>query len=214
VLRQELPHVAPAARIPTLTPSEGLANEDDLGAILARIAAEVRARRPPDGMVTRIVAIDGLGGSGKSSFALQVSRALGGAVIVQTDDFATWDNPIDWWPHLLEQVLIPISRVEVARFERSRWGREADSELVVDPTEYLVLEGVTASRKAFAPYLTYSVWVDAPAPLRLQRGLDRDGPTALAQWQAWMAEEERYRRRERPDEGADLVVRGDRDLWT
>lgn len=166
-------------------------------------------------MVTRIVAIDGLGGSGKSSFALQLSRALGGAVIVHTDDFATWHNPIDWWPRLLEQALIPISRSEVARFERSRWGREADGEIVVvDPTEYLVLEGVTASREAFAPYLTYAVWVDAPAPLRLQRGLDRDGPTALEQWQAWMAQEERYRLRERPDERADLVVRGDRDLWT
>jgi uridine kinase len=166
-------------------------------------------------MATRIVAIDGLGGSGKSSFALHLARELGGAVIVQTDDFATWDNPIDWWPDLLERVLVPISRGESARFTRSRWGREADGELVVvQPTEFLILEGVTASCDAFAPYLTYSIWVEAPEPLRLQRGLDRDGPSAGAQWEAWMAQEERYRSRERPDERADLVVRGDRDLWS
>ena len=63
------------------------------------------------------------------------------------------------------------------------------------------------------PYVTYSIWVDAPAEVRLQRGLDRDGPAALEQWQAWMAEEDEYRSRERPDERADLVIRGDRDLW-
>jgi hypothetical protein len=148
--------------MPTLPPSEGLSSDEDLGAILARIDRELRARRPPDGMLTRIVAIDGLGGSGKSSFALRLSRELGGAVIVQTDDFATWDNPIDWWPDLLEWVLIPISR-GAARFERSRWGREADGKLVVvKPTEFLILEGVTASRDAFAPYLTYSIWIETP----------------------------------------------------
>jgi uridine kinase len=200
--------------MPTLPPSEGLSSDEDLGAILARIDRELRARRPPDGMLTRIVAIDGLGGSGKSSFALRLSRELGGAVIVQTDDFATWDNPIDWWPDLLEWVLIPISRGEAARFERSRWGREADGKLVVvEPTEFLILEGVTASRDAFAPYLTYSIWIETPESLRLQRGLDRDGPTAREQWQAWMAQEDRYRSSERPDERADLVVRGDRNLW-
>ena len=166
-------------------------------------------------MVTRVVAIDGLGGSGRSTFALQLSAYLGGVAIIQTDDFATWDNPTDWWPDLLERVLIPLSRSEVARFERSRWGREADGELVVvEPTEFLVLEGVTATREAFTPYLTYSIWVDAPAALRLQRGLDRDGPTAIEQWRAWMAQEERYRLRERPDERADLVVQGNSDLWS
>jgi uridine kinase len=201
--------------MPTLTPSQGLANHDDLGAILVRITREIRARRPPDGMDTKIVAIDGLGGSGKSSFALHLSRALGGVAIVHTDDFATWDNPIEWWPELLERVLIPLSRSEVARFERSPWRRKADGALVVvRPNEFLVLEGVTASREAFAPYLTYSIWIDAPASLRLQRGLDRDGPTALEQWQAWMAQEEHYRLRERPDKRADLVVRGDRNLWS
>ena len=201
--------------MPTLTPSEGLSSYEDLGAILARIDRELRARRPPGEMLTRIVAIDGLGGSGKSSFALHLSRELGGAVIVQTDDFATWDNPIDWWPDLLERVLIPISRGSAARFERSRWGREADGELVVvEPTEFLILEGVTASRDAFAPYLTYSIWLETPESLRLQRGLDRDGPTAREQWQAWMAHEHCYRSNERPDERADLVVRGDANLWT
>jgi uridine kinase len=193
---------------------EPIADEGGLDGLLARITGEVRARRPPARMGTRIVAIDGLGGSGKSSFARHLARALGEAPIVQTDDFATWDNPIDWWPQLLERVLIPLSKGEPAQLDRSHWGGQRDGELVVvDPTEFLILEGVTASREAFAPYVTYSIWVEAPAELRLQRGLDRDGPDALEQWQAWMAEEDRYCVRERPDERADLVIHGDRNVW-
>ena len=188
--------------------------DDGLETVLARINDEVRERRPPDGMVTRIVAIDGCGGAGKSSFAHHLSRALDGAAIVHTDDFASWDNPIDWWPHLVERLLVPISRSEVALFAPSRWESGPDPEVVVvEATEFLILEGVTASREAFMPYVTYSIWIDTPPKLRLQRGLERDGRVALKQWQTWMAEEDRYRSRERPDHRADLVIRGDRDLW-
>lgn len=189
-------------------------DDDGLEGLLDRIAREVRTRRPPGGIGTRIVAIDGLGGSGKSSFARHLSRRLGDAPIVPTDDFASWDNPLDWWPDLLEKLLVPISQGEVARYEKSHWGGPTDGEaVVVEPAELLIVEGVTASREAFAPYTTYSVWVEAPAEVRLRRGLDRDGQDAREQWRAWMAEEERYRTAERPDERADLVVRGDRDLW-
>ena len=191
-----------------------MAVADGLDGLLARIAGDARERRPPDGMRTRIVAIDGLGGSGKSSFARHLARALGDAPIVQTDDFATWDNPVDWWPQRLVRVLVPLSRGEPARWERSHWGGDTDGELVeIEPTDFLILEGVTASREAFASYLTYSIWVAAPAELRLRRGLDRDGPEALEQWRAWMTEEDEYLERERPDERADLVIPGDRDLW-
>ena len=190
------------------------AHEEELAGLLNGIVREVRARRPPGGMATRIVAIDGPSGSGKSSFARHLASAFGGTPILQTDDFATWDNPIDWWPELLERVLVPLWRGETARFGRSRWGPDTGGELVVvEPADVLILEGVTATREAFMQYLTYSIWVDAPAEVRLQRGLDRDGSEALEQWQAWMAEEDEYRSRERPDERADLVIRGDRDLW-
>jgi uridine kinase len=202
------------ARIRVVAPPAGLA-DDGLEELLARIAREVHERRPPAGMSTRIVAVDGHGGSGKSTFARHLARVFGDVPIVHTDDFASWENPVDWWPQLLELVLVPLSRNEPARFERSQWGDDGTVELVeVEPTEFVVLEGVTASREAFAPYLTYSIWIDAPAELRLQRGLARDGSEALEQWQAWMAGEDRYVARERPDQRADLVIQGDRDLWT
>jgi uridine kinase len=180
-------------------------------ALFARIADAVAHRQPPGGMRTRIVAVDGAGGSGKSTFARQLAAALGDCAIVHTDDFASWDNPVDWWPELIAEVLAPISRGEPARFRPSQWtpGRQPQA-VELAPTEFLVLEGVTASRRAFRPYLTYAVWIETSAELRLRRGLARDGEQARPQWEAWMAEEDGYREREHPERTADLVVSGER----
>jgi uridine kinase len=49
-------------------------------------------------MTTRVIAIDGPGGSGKSTLAENLSPALGHAPIIHTDDFASWDVPLEWWP--------------------------------------------------------------------------------------------------------------------
>jgi uridine kinase len=165
-------------------------------------------------MRTRIVAIDGPGGAGKSTFAGLLAARLGGAPIVHTDDFASWDNPVDWWPRLVAEVLEPLSRGETPRFQRSAWEPGGDRGWAeVQRAPVVVLEGVTASREAFRPYLTYAVWIDAERDVRLARGLARDGEEARGDWKRWMEGEDRYRERERPDERADLVVRGDRDLW-
>jgi uridine kinase len=188
---------------------------DGLAALLARIATALRARQPPKGMATRIVAIDGLGGAGKSTLAEHLSVTLGGADIIHTDDFASWENPIDWWPQLIEKVLEPVSRNEPVRFRRSQWDAGNDLDWVeFRPDDFLIVEGVSAAREAFAPYLTYAIWVEAPEEVRLRRGLERDGRTARKQWELWMTEEAIYRSRERPDKRADLVIRGDCDIWT
>ena len=84
----------------------------------------------------------------------------------------------------------------------------------VVPAEFVTLEGVSSSSEAFRPFLTYSIWIETPRELRLRRGLERDGEEARAQWEQWMAEEDDYVRREKPQERADLVVPGDRNLWS
>jgi uridine kinase len=166
-------------------------------------------------MRTKVIAVDGLGGAGKSGLANHLAEELGGAQVVRTDDFASWDNPLDWWPRLVGDVLEPLAGNRPARYRRSDWegaGREEWCEVV--PADFVVLEGVSASREAFRPFLTYAVWVETPRDVRLRRGLDRDGEQARAQWERWMAEEDDYVRREQPRRHADLVVPGDRDLWS
>jgi uridine kinase len=166
-------------------------------------------------MRTRIAAVDGCGGSGKSTFAAHLAVALGGCQIVHTDDFASWDNPINWWPELIETVLDPLARGEAGSFRQSEWAPGMTRDLVeVAPADYLVLEGVTASRDAFRPYLTYAIWIEADAAVRLRRGLERGGEAMREQWEAWMVEEDAYKQREGPETRADLVISGELDLWS
>jgi uridine kinase len=163
----------------------------------------------PAEMTTKIVAIDGCGGAGKSTLAASLAHDLGTVPIIHTDDFASWDEPINWWPRLREQVLEPFRRGEPARYQRYDWLAKSLADwIVVLPPAYVVLEGVSATRRAFAPYLTFKIWVDTPAEVRFRRGIERDGPEMADQWRLWMAAEDEYVAREQPDERADAVVSG------
>jgi streptomycin 6-kinase len=105
-------------------------------------------------------------------------------------------------------VLEPLARGEAAAFVPNDWGGPPKERVVVEPGGVVVLEGVTASREAFRPYLALSIWVETPRELCLQRGLERDGEAMRAQWEAWLAAEDRYIAAERPQEHADAVVLG------
>jgi len=180
---------------------------------LDHIVKAIRSSNVPAGMKTRLVAIDGPGGSGKSSLADWLARELR-APIIHTDEFASWDNPINWWPGLLEKALKPIAAGQPARYEPASWGGPRKPPRVVMPADFVILEGVTAAREAFRPYLAYSIWIETPRKLRLQRGLERDGVEARANWERWMSDEDAYIERERPADYADLILAGDQGFWT
>jgi uridine kinase len=175
---------------------------------LPKLVAAIRARTPCG--ATRITAVDGPGGAGKSTLASALAAGLG-AQVVHTDDFASWENPVDWWPALVADVLEPLTRRDVARFEPTFWGGDVKPKPVVEvqPGGDVIVEGVSASREAFRPYLAFAIWIETPRDLRLARGLERDGADALPLWERWMAEEDAYVERERPHEHVDVVVRGD-----
>ena len=173
------------------------------------IIQTIQSVQAPDRMTTKIIAIDGPGGAGKSSFAEQLSQQLGNTPILHTDDFASWENPLNWWPRLLKQVLEPLSHNETARYQRYDWGTKRLAEWhEIQPTRYLLLEGVSSSREAFRPYISFSIWIETPRQERLRRGLERDGKSARPQWEEWMMSEDEYIDREHPEQKADLVING------
>ena len=177
--------------------------------LLLEIKKLILASTSPDQMKTRIVAIDGCGGAGKTTFAASLAGTLENCPAIHTDDFASWNNPIDWYPRLIEQVLEPLRHNQVAHFQKFDWqANQLGQWETVKPCSVVILEGVSSSRSEFRPYLSFAIYIETDRDLRLKRGLERDGEAALPLWQQWMAEEDEYVLRDRPQEYADIVISG------
>ena len=137
-----------------------------------------RTPQPRHGLRCRAIAIDGYGGAGKSVLAERVSELLGGAPIVHSDHFASWESPVDWWPRPLEHLLRP----PAANYQGYDWETRRLTEWhEISLGEFLVLDGVSALRHAFREHLALTVWVQTPRAERLRRGLACDGQHARDQ---------------------------------
>lgn len=135
--------------------------------------------------------------------------ALSDAPIVETDDFASWDNQFDWWPAFEQLVLGPLARGETARYPSHDWRpRRFRGDREVGPAPTGILEGIGSGRRAITDRLSFLVWVETAAEVRLRRGLDRDGLESLTDWQTWMAAEDGFFAADRTPERADATVTG------
>jgi hypothetical protein len=178
---------------------EKVARYDELAVRLVGLASER----------SRLVAIDGPGGAGKSFFAQRLSKALGNAPVVQTDDFATGEPGVEWWPRLQSEVIEPLLSGHAARYQRFDWNRRALAEWRGVPTApVVIIEGVSSARRELAPHLALAVWIHAPRPVRLARGLERDGEAARLAWERWMAEEDAHFRADETVARCDVFVDG------
>ncbi|GAB1822413.1 uridine kinase family protein [Herbidospora sp. RD11066] len=170
------------------------------------LAARITLLEPSCGPV-RLVAIDGPGGSGKTTFAGLLSEALGGAPVVHSDDFPIpWDQgPESWFVHLTRDVLEPLQKGSQASFLRYDWRRGTYAErLEVPPVPVVIVEGVSVGRRSCPAAIR--VWVEVPREIRRARVAARDGVEHTDDWIAWTAAEDAWFARE-PVE-ADAFVDG------
>ncbi|GLW11879.1 hypothetical protein Misp01_70070 [Microtetraspora sp. NBRC 13810] len=175
----------------------------------AGLADLIRTLEPSCGPV-RLVAVDGPAGSGKTTFAGRLARALD-AQVVHSDDFPVpWDQPPEAWFRLVEeQILRRLARGLPGRYRRYDWTHDDYAEWVDVPVApALILEGVSTARRATADLTAFTVWVEAPADLRLRRVLARDGAHLEPRWRTWMRQEDAWFAADSPRERADLLVDG------
>jgi uridine kinase len=177
--------------------------------VIADIVAAVNACEPVAGI--RIVGIDGPSGSGKSHLAKELAGALH-APIIEIDDFVSWNNFAGWWPRFDEQVLAPLLRGDDAVYQARDWTDWHGDSLGGWKTQpwapTVIFEGVTCTRRETVGRIAYAIWVEAPAPLRLARGLRRDNSFDDKEqlWRRWMIEEDEFFTADGTRERADLVV--------
>lgn len=161
----------------------------------------------------RLVAIDGLAGSGKSSLARLLAAQLGAAPIVPMDDFLAWDDITTFVPRLEDQVLAPLLRGESIRYQQRDWvhdwaGRSLGPWREVPFSPTVIFEGVSAARQEIADRLCYAIWVETPAEVCVRRGIERDGDGARALWKSFTPSLQRFFADDGTRERADLVVDG------
>jgi uridine kinase len=143
----------------------------------------------------RLVAIDGPSGAGKSTFADRLRRAFEArgltTALVSTDHFATWDDPVAWWPELVAGVLEPLAEGRPARYRKLDWTTgfpRPGERVVIDPPAVVVVEGVSSGRASIRPRLSALYWVDGPdARTRLERAVARDGEASRRHLERWQA---------------------------
>ncbi|MBM7811961.1 uridine kinase family protein [Saccharothrix algeriensis] len=157
----------------------------------------------------RLIAVDGPSGSGKSTHAAALAAELG-ATVVPTDHFATWTDPVSWWPRLVTGVLEPLWAGRAGSYRRVDWsaGWPRPGDLVtVEVPEVLVIEGVSAARRSIAPRLDEAVWVELPDErARLERAVARDGEASRAHLVRWQAFERGWFAVDGTRERADRIV--------
>jgi uridine kinase len=159
----------------------------------------------------RLVCVDGPAGSGKTTFAGRLVDALGGgAGLVHLEDlYAGWTLS-GAVARLSAGVLRPLAEGRPGTHHRYDWaaGRFDDEPVAVPLPRVLVVEGCGSSPRALDPWTSLRIWVEAPAPLRLARGLARDGADLAAHWRRWQQSEAAHFAAEDTRARADLRVDG------
>ena len=160
----------------------------------------------------RLVCVDGLTGSGKSTVAAAIALAaaerVGTVHLIRSDDLLDgWGGLASIGPRLRNYVVGPLASRHPARYRRYDWDEGAFlEEHVVAPMDLLVLDGVGTGHPNLRSRRATLVWADADEELRLARVVARDGERWREHLVAWMRDEELlcWQQRSRPT--ADIVV--------
>lgn len=162
-----------------------------------------------------LIAIEGFGGAGKTTFADKLAKELYDSYVIGIDDFivkeklteSSWDKGSFDRKRLEEQVLKPISEGKTAKYQKLIWADNALGDYMEVPkVRYIIVEGISSYHPDIAHYYDYKIWIDTPIAIAKERGHARDGSNENAQfWDLWAANDLRYQEKYHPEWKADFV---------
>jgi uridine kinase len=168
-----------------------------------------------------LVAIDGPGGSGKSTVAAMLARFVGAAIVAGDDFYRVLDPTTRLalgaedgyrryfdWERLGAQVLRPLRAGQAARYDRYDWQRGVLGEAVnVVASDVTIVEGVYAFRPELREYYDLSILVETPNGERWRR-LRARGENDEHWLSRWDAAEQWYFSNALARDDVDFVVPG------
>lgn len=177
------------------------------------LISKVNSALPACG-ITRVIAIDGPAGSGKTTLSYALESNLDNFTVqtIHMDAlYQGWDDALT--PTLTRtlenQILKPISLGKRAEYRLFDWFEmKPGSTVSFEPPEFLILEGVGSAQAITRKYANFLLWIDVASELGLQRVLDRDGAEIEAQMRKWQLLETDFFERDRTRECATQRIDG------
>ncbi|HWG14764.1 MAG TPA: phosphoribulokinase [Streptosporangiaceae bacterium] len=173
----------------------------------AQLAAWLAGTEPQLGG-TRLVAVDGRSGSGKTWLAGQFAARLGAPVIYLEDLYPGWDGLPRTDGVLADWVTGPLGRGQPARWRRFDWESMSYAEWhTTEPADVIILEGCGSVRARLAAAYAARIWVEAPAATRRRRLRARpDWAAYEPHARQWAELEDELYRTEQTSRHCDIVV--------
>ena len=162
-----------------------------------------------------LVAVEGFGGSGKSTFSENLHSLLGNAYVVCIDDFIvkenltepSWDEGSFDRGRLEAQVLVPATTGQDIAYQRLIWSTNTLSDPVaIPPVSFLIVEGISTYHPDIAHYYDFKIWVATPIHIAKERGHAGEANNEnSAFWELWAANDLAYQQKYHPEQAADFV---------
>lgn len=166
-----------------------------------------------------IVAVSGVGGAGKSTFAEALSQKTG-AQVVSVDSFMT-DRTVpeykNWeimdYERLTKEVILPfLNKNPEITYGHFDWGKNDSTEIKSIPvSDILIIEGVGLFRPELNQYFGLKIWIEVDLEEALNRGKKRDREVHQnpqdENWDGvWKKNDEEYVKTFNPQSSADEIV--------
>jgi uridine kinase len=156
---------------------------------------------------TVVIAIDGPSGAGKTKLARELAPRLRAQILHLDDIYRGWRGLADAPPVVVRDVLEPIAHHDTGRTPRWEWGADKPGDdIVIVPGGILILDGCGGGSRIIRPFLSYLIWLDAPAETRRARAMARDGEMYKEWWDIWAAQEDELFAAEQTAATADLCL--------
>lgn len=162
-----------------------------------------------------LIAIEGYGGSGKSTFAAELSAELENCFVINIDDFIIKEMQSDALKsnfdrrRLEDQVLEPLANGLKASYQRLIWDTNSMSDPVQIPdSKYVIVEGVSSYSPEIEHYYDFKIWVEASPSVAQSRGSERDrklGNNNDELWDGWTSTYTDYKNLHHIKEKADFI---------
>lgn len=164
-----------------------------------------------------IIAVDGRGGSGKTTLTTALAAAVPGAQAFHQDDLI-WNEPLYDWDQLYVDTLTQLRQAGSLDLVPDKWrehGREGSIRIPAGSPLVLV-EGTGAGLAAVRSLIDAHVWVQTGDDVAERRGIKRDiaegvngdAEESVRFWHWWMAGERLFFAKDRPWQRADVIVSG------